>query len=101
AFYVDKDLVSYGLWRSVYNWATTQGYHFDASGSAKGANYPVEILNWYDMIKWSNARSQMAGLMPVYYTDAEWTQVYTNGNTYPVYPDWAANGYRLPTEAEW
>jgi len=37
----------------------------------------------------------------VYYTDAGFTQVYTNGDTDTVYPNWAANGYRLPTEAEW
>src|ERR1019366_5180581 len=49
----------------------------------------------------SNARSQQAGLTPVYYTDAGLTQVYTNGGTDGVYPNWAASGYRLPTEAEW
>jgi formylglycine-generating enzyme required for sulfatase activity len=37
----------------------------------------------------------------VYYTDAGLTQVYTNGEVTTLYPNWAANGYRLPTEAEW
>jgi formylglycine-generating enzyme len=40
-------------------------------------------------------------LTPVYYTDAGFMQVYTNGDTDTVYPNWAASGYRLPTEAEW
>jgi len=53
------------------------------------------------VVKWSNARSQQAGLTPVYYTDAGLTRVYTNGDTDAVYPNWAASGYRLPTEAEW
>ena len=59
------------------------------------------------MVKWSNARSQQAGLTPVYYTDAGLTKVYTNGdpgfgsNTNLVYANWTASGYRLPTEAEW
>ena len=38
--------------------------------------------------------------MAVYYTDAGLTQVYTNGEV-PVYVNWGAKGYRLPTEAEW
>jgi formylglycine-generating enzyme required for sulfatase activity len=61
----------------------------------------VETVDWYDCVKWSNARSQQAGLTPVYYTDAGLTQVYTSGDTDAVYPNWGANGYRLPTEAEW
>ena len=52
-------------------------------------------------MKWCNARSQQAGLTPVYYTDAGLTQVYTNGETTNVFANWTASGYRLPTEAEW
>jgi sulfatase modifying factor 1 len=51
-------------------------------------------------VKWCNARSQQAGLTPVYYTDTNLTQVYTNGDVTP-YVNWGASGYRLPTEAEW
>ena len=36
-------------------------------------------MEWYDCVKWCNARSQKEGLTPVYYTDAGLTQVYTNG----------------------
>jgi formylglycine-generating enzyme required for sulfatase activity len=36
----------------------------------------------------------------VYYTDAGFTTVYRTGEV-TVYANWAANGYRLPTEAEW
>ena len=102
AFYMDTNLVSYGQWQSVYNWATNNGYGFVHAGAGKAANHPVQTVDWYDTEKWSNARSQQAGLTPVYYTDALFTQVYTNGDTgTTVYPNWAANGYRLPTEAEW
>jgi len=101
AVYMDVNLVSYSQWQSVYNWATNQGYGFDNVGAGKAANHPVQSVDWYDCVKWSNARSQQARLTPVYYTDAGLTQVYTNGDTDMVYPKWMANGYRLPTEAEW
>jgi formylglycine-generating enzyme required for sulfatase activity len=101
AFYMDTNLVSYSQWYSVYTWATTNGYAFDHAGLGKGGNYPVETLNWYDCVKWCNARSRQAGLTPVYYTDAGLTKVYTNGDVDAVYANWTTNGYRLPTEAEW
>lgn len=101
AFYMDANLVSYSQWQLVYNWATTQGYNFTNAGAGKTANHPVQSINWYDCVKWCNARSQQAGLTPVYYLNASFTQIYTNGETDAIFPDWAANGYRLPTEAEW
>ncbi len=110
AFYMDVNLVSYGQWQAVYNWATGHGYGFLNAGD-RGPGYvngvlgnvknqPVETVDWYDAAKWCNARSQQAGALPVYYTDAGLTQVYTNGEV-PVYMNWSAKGYRLPTEAEW
>ena len=103
AFYIDTNLVSYSEWQSVYNWATNHGYVFDDAGAGKAANNPVQTVNWYDTVKWCNARSQQAGLKPVYYTDASLTQVYTNGEVdlAKTNVNWTANGYRLPTEAEW
>jgi sulfatase modifying factor 1 len=101
AFYMDKNLVSYGQWQSVYAYATNKGYGFDGAGSGKAANHPVQTVDWYDAVKWSNARSRQAGLAPVYYLDAGMTRLYTNGQTDEIHVDWAANGYRLPTEAEW
>jgi formylglycine-generating enzyme required for sulfatase activity len=99
-FYMDTNLVSYSQWQMVYNWATNHGFGFVHAGLGKAANHPVYAVSWYDVVKWSNARSQQAGLTPVYYTDAGLTQVYTNGQV-TVYVNWAAKGYRLPTEAEW
>jgi formylglycine-generating enzyme len=101
AFYIDTNLVTYSQWLGVYSWATSHGYGFRYTGLGKETNHPVQKVNWYDCVKWSNARSAQAGLTPVYYTDAGLTQVYTNGETDAVYPNWAAKGYRLPTEAEW
>ena len=100
-FYLDTNLVSYSQWAAVYDWATNNGYCFDYAGQGKGTNHPVQFVDWYDAVKWSNARSQMEGLPPVYYTDSDLTQIYTNGDLDEVFPNWLANGYRLPTEAEW
>jgi formylglycine-generating enzyme required for sulfatase activity len=100
AFYMDTNLVSYNQWQLVYNSATNSSYGFAHAGLGKAANNPVQTVDWYDCVKWCNARSQQAGLIPVYYTDAGLTQIYTNGEV-TTYANWTANGYRLPTEAEW
>ena len=104
AFVMDVNLVNYGLWTNVYAYATSHGYNFVDAGAngGTGTNYPVETVDWFDCVKWSNARSQQAGLTPCYYTDAGFTQVFTNGdNGTTVYQNLTVNGYRLPTEAEW
>ena len=102
-FYMDTNLVTCSQWQSVFSYATNAGYGFDDVGSAKNnaTNQPIQTINWYDAVKWCNARSQNAGLTPVYYTNPSLTQIYTNGDTNTVYPNWTANGYQLPTEAQW
>lgn len=100
-FYMDANLVTFSQWQSVYAYATSHGYGFVHVGAGKGTNHPVQKVDWYDAVKWSNARSQQSGLLPVYYTDAGLTKVYTNGEIDAVYVKSTANGYRLPTEAEW
>jgi formylglycine-generating enzyme required for sulfatase activity len=100
-FYMDVNLVTSNLWASVYNYAIGLQYGFDEAGAGKAANHPVQTVNWYDSVKWCNARSQQAGLTPLYYTDAGLTQIYTNGDVDSVYVNGSADGYRLPTEAEW
>jgi formylglycine-generating enzyme required for sulfatase activity len=101
-FYLDATLVAYGLWTPVYAYATNHGFAFATnSAPGKGTNYPMDFQDWYDDVKWCNARSLYTGLQPAYYTDAAFTQLYTNGETDTVYVNSSANGFRLPTEAEW
>jgi formylglycine-generating enzyme required for sulfatase activity len=102
-FYMDKFEVTKGLWDDVYRWAVVHGYQFDHVGSGEGPNHPVHTVNWWDAVKWCNARSEKAGLTPVYYTDSAHTIVYRTGpkNLVGEQVQWDANGYRLPTEAEW
>jgi formylglycine-generating enzyme required for sulfatase activity len=102
AFYMDVNLVSYSQWTDVYAYANSHLYSFVHAGAGKAGNHPVQTVDWYDCVKWCNARSQQAGLTPVYYTDVGMTQVFTNGGSgTTVYQNMANNGYRLPTEAEW
>jgi len=102
AFYMDVNLVTSNQWAGLYNYATNHGYSFVHAGASEAANHPVQSVDWFDCVKWSNARSQQAGLPPVYFTDEAYAHVYTNGDTGTmVYANWAAKGYRLPTEAEW
>jgi formylglycine-generating enzyme len=101
AFYMDVNLVSWSVWTNVYGYATNSLYIFADAGFSKGTNYPVTQLQWYDCVAWCNARSAQAGLTPVYYSDAGFTQVYTNATGSSVYVNMMNSGYRLPTEAEW
>lgn len=77
----------------------------------KDDNRPVEKVNWYDAIYYCNKLSIKKGLTPCYKYNGEsnpdkWSNEYTNyyginHDNNAVTCDWTANGYRLPTEAEW
>lgn len=102
-FYVDRFEVTWAHWVSVRSWATNNGYAFDGAGNAVDAVYPVVAVSWHDCVKWCNARSEVEGREPVYYTSAAQTGVYRTGrlNLAPGDVRWSATGWRLPTEAEW
>ena len=73
-----------------------------------GDNYPAYYVSWYAILKYCNLRSMNEGKTPVYTISgstnpANWGTVPTSDNATwnAVICNWSANGYRLPTEAEW
>ncbi|MEI6150805.1 MAG: SUMF1/EgtB/PvdO family nonheme iron enzyme [bacterium] len=98
AFYMDRTEVTWGKWKEVRTWSATRGYDIGSVGSGKADNHPVQSVNWYDCIKWLNARSEMEGLTPCYRRGGV---VYKAEQHDDIVCAWSANGYRLPTEAEW
>jgi formylglycine-generating enzyme len=101
SFYIGQYEVTWGEWQAVQSSAVAYGY--DWSTSAVGGcadDHPVHSVNWFDALKWSNAKSEMEGLTPVYSVNGA---VYRTGEPdhTSVLQNLAANGYRLPGEAEW
>jgi sulfatase modifying factor 1 len=103
-FMIGKYEVTLGEWEEVLLWAKNNGYEINA-GSASSKQSPVTNINWYDAVKWCNAKSQKDGLSPKYYVNGgllktgEYWHDYSE--TAPIEVNQSANGYRLPTEAEW
>jgi formylglycine-generating enzyme required for sulfatase activity len=120
-FQIAKYETTYELWYEVKQWAAGHGYAFanpgreghdgtdGAAPTPAAKTEPVTRINWRDAVVWCNAYSETEGKTPVYYTDSTYTTVLrtstndggTNTAADKAVMKPAANGYRLPTEAEW
>jgi formylglycine-generating enzyme required for sulfatase activity len=83
-------------WITIRNWGASNGYT-DLPNGSNSVVQPVASVSWYNVLKWCNALSEMEGLTPVYTVNGG---VYRTGEVVPD-QDLTADGYRLPTEAEW
>jgi formylglycine-generating enzyme required for sulfatase activity len=81
SFYMGKYEVTQREWQAIMG--NNPSYF-------KGDNLPVENVSWFDAIEYCNKLSIKEGLTPAY-----------RGSGDNIICDWNANGYRLPTEAEW
>ena len=79
AFYIDKHLVTQAEYQKVTGKNPSRW---------KADDNPVEQVRWSDAVRYCNARSRLDGLEPCY--DLQTWEC-----------NFGANGYRLPTEAEW
>ncbi len=100
SFYMDPTEVTLGLWDVVRQWGTMNRGYSIMGGGAHDANHPVHSVDYFNVMRWCNARSEMDGLTPVYFMDPGFTDVYRAGSIYP-FMNTSANGYRLPTSREW
>jgi formylglycine-generating enzyme len=96
SFYMAELLVTQELYKAVRG---------ENPSFFKGDHRPVENVSWYDSIEFCNLLSKKAGLQEYYIVEKS-KQDLNNKNDYDklkwiITKNKEANGFRLPTEAEW
>ena len=113
SFYMSDHPVTRGEYKAVMGSdpSTANAYDKDGNkltGDDAVKSSPVNCISWYDALVYCNTLSIKEGLTPCYAIGgktrpSEWSAVPTsNDSTWDAATcDFAADGYRLPTDAEW
>jgi formylglycine-generating enzyme required for sulfatase activity len=110
SFYMNRYELTVYVEKEVHNWAFRMGY-LDSTG-LEWPHYDFEdpepaIMMFYDTLDFCNFLSMMENLEPVYYYmnengDRKILLPFDEEEGFDIlYVNYGANGYRLPTEAEW
>ena len=115
SFWISRFVLSQYIYTEAHNWAHDRMYlgmyYRNEHGDWDSIN---ALVRWEEAIATSNWLSLMEGLTPVYLRESGGEPVLSPDHTielisgpettvkfHPFYIDWDADGYRLPTEAEW
>ena len=112
SLYMSDHEVTRGEYKAVMGSDPSTASAYDKNGKEltgdAAKNNPVNYVSWYDVIVYCNTRSIKEGLTPCYKIDgktdpSKWGEVpeYSDDKWDAATCDFTANGYRLPTEAEW
>ncbi len=96
SFYIAKYTVTKNLWDYIINKKKDLNSEF---------GMPIDNVNWYEAVEFCNLLSKNLGLTPCYTINKQKKDVRNENKEDPlkwtVTCNFNADGYRLPTEAEW
>ena len=101
-FYIGKTEVTFDDFDAF---CTATGREKPADGNFGRSKHPVINVDWYDAVEYCNWLSQKANLTPAYTIDKDGQDPNNSSGSdtkkWTVTRKFGANGYRMPTEAEW